>query len=444
MDEYLPIALPLAAALLLAAGVWATLWKRDRQMPVFDVGAIFTLVLLLYTVVPLAGYLAGGLAFTVISDARLLPFALTAKDLGWFSLRYIVYFAAFASAYLYFRRSTTQVPSFEKPDMETGISVATWALLIWSALLVLWLLTGATYSGSHDDLQATANIFAALPLVVQQFGHNFDGILRVLKIALLVLLFASYSDWRCRWAIFLWLFAEAVISVLTLGAKTPLLVLLIASVVLYHRFVRRLTFGMAALFTTTAMAFVFTMGFIRNYLGADEGEAIWTASNEFQALLATGYDVADMMARGVSIPWQIHIADVLRLIPQQILPFQKVEPSDWYLQQIGLEQSGMGFMFGAIAENIASGNWTTSIIRGALVGFLFATAHNWYVKRQASFYVTLCYLWLCIHAYYCFRASMLYITVWIAYRLIPALLLIAVGREAVKVVVQSARRPLLR
>jgi hypothetical protein len=185
------------------------------------------------------------------------------------------------------------------------------------------------------------------------------------------------------------------------------------------------------------MAFVFAMGFIRDYFGVDEGEPIWTASNEFQALFATGYDVADMMSRGVSVPWQIHVADVLRVIPQQLLPFQKIDHSDWYLQQIGLEQTGMGFMFGAIAENIVSGNWATPIIRGGLLGLLFASAHNWYLRRQDSFYVTLCYLWLCIHAYYCFRASMLYIIVWVIYRLLPALALIALGRKAIEVIVRS-------
>jgi hypothetical protein len=325
---------------------------------------------------------------------------------------------------------------FNSPGKATAVAVTFWLAGLLCYLTLLWAVSGFSFYASYDDLKSNAELYSSLPLIVQQLSHNVAGIFEIFKLALLILLYASWKERRYRWFIALWVVVEISVSVPVLGPKTPLLLFLVANVLLYHRFVQKLSLGKIAAMVVLLTCGALVLGFVRNYLGPADAQPdlpILSTSNEFQALFATGYDIAQRYAAGdLAVPWQIHIADFLRLVPQQLIPFEKIEPADWYLRLIGADGTGVGFMFGAIAESVVSGGWVGLAIRGGAVGVLFAFAHNWHSRRKQDFYVTLAYLWLCLHAYYCFRASMFYILAWAMYRLVPALALVVVSRNLLK------------
>lgn len=426
-----PVVGPICAATFLFALMWTAISRRDRALPIFDVGAIFAFVMLLYTAVPQIGFMVGGLAFTVLSDSRMLQYNPTAYDVGAFGWRYVVYFAGFATAYLLFRR-TADIAVIRMPGKATTIAIIWWALVLAAFLVSLWGATGFSFLRSYDDLEGQQSLFESLPLIVQQVSHNAYGILLILKYALLIVLYSSWP--RRRWLIFCWIAAEVCITVATFGARTPLLHFLAANVMLYHIAVKPLSFGNAVGSVVVLTAGALIYGFLRNVVEADIGDApLLSTTNEFQSVFATGYDVAQRYFSGsLPVPLQVYFADVLRLIPQQFLPFPKIEPSGWYLREIGFDGLGIGFMFGAIAVGVITGDWPSLAIHGFSLGWILAVVHNWYGRHNKNFYVTLSYLWTCLAVYYCIRASTLYITVWVGYRLLPALLLIYMSAKLIR------------
>jgi hypothetical protein len=84
-------------------------------------------------------------------------------------------------------------------------------------------------------------------------------------------------------------------------------------------------------------------------------------------------------------------------------------------------------MFGVIAQAIVGFGLLELVLRGALVGLLFAWAQRWYTRRAARFLPTLVYVWLCVWSYYTFRASTFYLLSPIIYRLLPVVVLIYAG-----------------
>jgi hypothetical protein len=434
--EARPVLLPVGVASFIAIWTWRALTSKDGSLPIFDVGALFTFVVLLYSVVPLLGYLAGGLAFSLLSDSRLASYDPTAEEMGAFAWRYVLFLAAFCATYVLLRtraRLPAESRSVDQRDPAMAASVVLWAGMSGLYLTGLWAATGFSFSASYDDLQESATLYASLPRLVQQASHNIAGILVVMKLALLIILYAAWKRRGCRLLLAAWIAIEILTSVIGLGARTPLLIFLLANVLLYHRFVRKLSFTSASLAVLALASGVLALGFVRDYLGVTSDVTdvpILSVSNEFQALFGTGYDIAQRQAHGdLEVPWQIYVSDILRLFPQQILPFEKFDPQIWYLKVLGLEGTGIGFMFGTIAESILLGGWAGLALRGALLGVLFWLAHSWYRRRQGDFYVTIAYLWLCLHAYYCIRATTLYLLVWVVYRLIPAIALIAITRS---------------
>src|SRR5690349_21299034 len=91
-QEGRPVLLPISVTLALAVWTWSALWSKHNGLPIVDVGALFAFIVVLYTVVPLVGYLAGGLAFSLLSDSRLVPYDPTPREMGAFAWRYVLFF----------------------------------------------------------------------------------------------------------------------------------------------------------------------------------------------------------------------------------------------------------------------------------------------------------------------------------------------------------------
>ena len=124
------------------------------------------------------------------------------------------------------------------------------------------------------------------------------------------------------------------------------------------------------------------------------------------------------------VPWQVYLSDVLLLFPQQLLPFEKIDPVLWYTN---VTQSAGFFVYGVIAQAILGLDWIELIIRGIVLGGIMAAFHRWYVRRASSFWVTLFYCWLMLWSYNAVRNTTFYLVVWIVYRFVPAVLLVGVS-----------------
>jgi hypothetical protein len=181
---------------------------------------------------------------------------------------------------------------------------------------------------------------------------------------------------------------------------------------LYHRIVKPFRLrSLIGIGIFIFLGFLF-LGLYRTYAGLVDLHAdvshheigILSANNEFQAILGTAYDVFMMKNVGVKLPWYLYLNDFATILPpQQIMPFEKIRASEWYLRQIGLSGSGRGYMWGVVAQSIIGLDWLELFLRGVVLGYVLARLHKWYLNNQTNFYIVLIYIYLCLRTYYTFR-----------------------------------------
>jgi len=124
----------------------------------------------------------------------------------------------------------------------------------------------------------------------------------------------------------------------------------------------------------------------------------------------------------------LHINDIITVLPpQQLVPFEKVAASEWYLRELGLSGTGKGLMWGVITQSIVGFDWLELALRGALLGYILARIHRWYLKHQTGFMETLVYMFLCLKVYYTFRDTTFYLLANIVWEIIPFYILLRLG-----------------
>ena len=118
-----------------------------------------------------------------------------------------------------------------------------------------------------------------------------------------------------------------------------------------------------------------------------------------------------------------YYADFAALLPQQIAPFVKVDPSVWYVNTFYPEYAaqGGGLAFGTMAEAVLTGGWFSAAVRGGLLGLCFAALHRFYIRCQ-SYWALVFYVWVTTLSYQSFRATTFYLLALFAFRFLPVML----------------------
>ena len=160
-------------------------------------------------------------------------------------------------------------------------------------------------------------------------------------------------------------------------------------------------------------------------------------SNEFQGLFVTAFDLHKMEEAGtLRVPWQIYASEAYMFIPSQLLPFEKIEPGTWYIDVIGQAGQGVGYMFGVLSQTVLGLGWIELVLRGVALAVCLALLHRWYVRRTASLWSTVLYLFVSVMTYYTFRATTFWIVYFILYRFVPVL----VAAKAIELLLSRALR----
>ena len=430
------IVLPVVIVTTIVLWFWITLWNRDRAMPLFDVGVIYALAVLAYTNIPLLNYISGGFRFTEVSDARLYFYQPTPSELGFFHWRHVIYIFSFVAMYATTRGKHPAKQNQAKiPRRSMFLALVLLFFLFTGYLVFLNFLTSSYLVGrSYKEMHA---IYATgeqiqLPLLIRQISHYFAGMWFIFKLALMMFVIQHCHRKKWRIILYLWLAAEVAFCIHRLGSRTEVVMLLMAAGLLYHRLVKPLTLRFVLIAGLLLLTGFFAYGIARgnsmrtaNLQDIYPDTSVQSHTNEFQALLGTSYDLYQRKQKGsLQVPWQLYVSDFLMLVPQQICPVEKIDPSQWYLGLLGQQNTGVGFMFGVISQAIVGLDWLELAIRGAILGFILAQIHRWYLRNSSSFFVVLFYVWLCIRIYYTFRASTFYLMTFMVYEIVPAFLLI--------------------
>lgn len=449
------VAAPGLACVVMVLWLWMTLWDRDHEIPFLDVGVLCALATLVYTVYPLINYWVNGLQFDFLSDSRLQSYHISPAELGFFHLRHVLYLFSFVIFYSFFRgRGTINVGNVSPPKRSTQLIIVFFFLILSGYFFLLGMLTGADYSQAKtygDRIAIGVNVTSTMPLLLLQVSNKLRPILFIFKLALLFIVVSRCRQKKWLIILLLWVLAEIVQTVYIKGPRTDLVLFLIAAALFYHRTIKPLS--MKFLITSGISLFIFFIfyGLYRAFADfaslqtalSHTSANIFSGSNEFQALLGTEYDVLQRKIGGANLPWYLYINDFITILPpQQLMPFEKIPASEWYLRQIGLSGTGFGFMWGVISQSIVGLDWIEIAIRGSLLGYLLARFHHWYLKHQTGFLVSLLYVFFCLKVYYTFRNTTFSLLTNFVWEVIPFYLIILIGRAilSVKVGDQSGHK----
>lgn len=414
------------ALALCAVALWflTTLWVRDGVPPVFESGAMWMLATTVYGTIPMIGFAMMHGEWSEFVDGRLLPYEFNRAELAHFGWDYVIYTLSFVVVYLAARgRRAVRTTYLRRPSNTSIVLILALLAGIEAVTIALRLVYHYDLETGYAQLEQLVESARQVPYVVMQFSHVILDAKLVVSQAILALLLMNWRRWRYRVILFAWL-AWAVTSLLVrLGSRGPVVLLLLSAGMLYHRLVRPVTFRQFVSVGLILLVAFLGVGIVRIMQAAPDVPIpnILTATNEFQALFTTAYDLHKQKQQGVlgDVPWQLYAVDLYLLIPRQLLPFQKIDPAQWYLDKIGV--SGVGFMFGVMAEAALGLGRIELIARGLLLGLLLGLLHRWYVKHAPGFWITLLYLFVSVWTYYTFRATTFWFLYNVVYEFLPVM-----------------------
>ncbi len=424
-----PVLVPLAAVLAAIAVLLAVLgWRRGR-VPVFEIGVVYAGVVGLYAVYPLVGYVASGLRYGPLNDLRLLtgqPDPAAVGRIGW---HYVVHLLSFVLAYLFFRgRLRLTRPQPEASSHATLVAAALCCVAVSAALMIPGLffdLSARTYGESYS-------VYRKLPLIYAQIANRSGQMAFALQVVLLTALLSRFR--RTKWLVLAWLAGSFLIMMIRLGSRSEFFMLLFAVLVLYHWQVRPLSLSLSAAGASMAVLVFLAVGSWR--AGQTTAQdlpwsgGLFSQSSEFEVLFGNAYDLDQRKHDGglAGLPPTLLAADLLGLVPQQLLPIEKVDPAEWYVNTFfpDYAATGGGLAFGTVSESIVGGGWLDLAARGVILGFLLAQLHRLVAQSLPSFWSLAFYAWLTSQVYQLFRNTTLSLLPTIVYGFMPAALLVIV------------------
>ncbi len=409
--------------------------RRVEGLSPVEIGVVFSAVVAVYALVPLTGYVVSGLSFDLSIDSRVPELSSSPKDVMPVAMLHLLFLFGFCLVYGLFRPRRR---GFAPGD----VVVADWrlpavlALCAACAVVLPFVVKAALGVESSQDYIGTYLEMVGQPLWIQQIYGVIQASSAAVVIAALVAAFA----FRGR----LIVIAAAMAVGLTLftvaagGSRTMAMVTLLSLIVSYALIVRPISVGRAAVLSGL-LIFVFGLGqFLRDFAANEDVNSFAGAlvNGEFASLFINGLDILQqrdwLIAEGM-LP-NLYTVDIARFAPQQLLPFDKVDPSRWYIETLypAYAESGGGLAFGAIAEAAAGYGPIEALIRGLLLGSLFALVQSVASRPGLRSLVALvAYTWLVVFCYQSLRDTSFSLVARFLYNAVPALVLVKLVEIAV-------------
>jgi len=420
----LDLLLPLIGLLVTGLAFTAILQRLSGgSLQYCELGFVFGGIVLLYGAFPLASLLARGQTFTVLDDVRLYaaqPGSAEIAAVGWY---YAIFLACFAIAYLVTRGNSTQ-RRVELPVPGLDVIAATVLLLLLIQIFFLaieFLFGGAAAQGYGGRYRA----YLHLPRLVHQIANHLDGVILTLNLLLITALVTRWNQARA-WIIG-WLVLEAVLAWAFPGSRTRLFLLLVGFVISYHYLVQPLKLRSIVTVGGLGLVFFLALGVWRASGlagGAETSGRLFAGGTEFESLFINAVDLARLKESKLTdeiIP-TLYFGDLMRLVPQQLLPWVKIDLADWYVNKFYPDYAklGGGLAFGAIAESVVGIGIADIIWRGLAVGVGFGLLQRHFARGQVSYWRFALYLWIVLLSYHTLRNSTFTLLPLFFYQFIPA------------------------
>jgi hypothetical protein len=423
---------PVLAATWIFAIFFSFLYFHDGQNLIFHAGVFAAASALIYVALPAVSFALSGFEWSETSDARLVLLRTNVDGVADYVWRGAVYLLGFCATYI------LVIWNLRKPASAIVIPVAATDAAICAFIVAacffyqtaINLAFGASLSQSDAEFPADG-INPHLPLLIAQTTHNIMAIQRIAKLALIVALVGLWKNDWAKFALVAFLLSELFFTVALFGPRTYFAFLVLATVLSFHKMVRPVSTPVLAAAGILFLSLLLTYGYLRDY--ADYASDFSTA-NEFQILMGTDLHIREMVANGLKIPPQLPWSELLMLIPQQLLPTEKIDPSIWYLLESGYSETGSGYMFGVQSQAATGWGNPELFVRGILLALVLGFFHRQYVNRPPSFLLTVSYIWLITAIYYSYRAATFYWVTFVAFRLLVFIAMFLAIRHIVAII----------
>ena len=413
------------------------LTREDGRLPIADIGSFYVLAIFAYGAIPLLFHLLSGMQLTVLSHGRLLslnPPPIEYALVGWL---HVVFMATFVLTYISIRKAN---PFLEGKALVVTKNTLKVLLLMWlmfeGYFLYLKLFMGINFSTAYDSsLYESAAAYAQLGTTQQQFVAHPLGMLSAIKIGLIIWLTSKWKSRAHRLVLIAVLFYILWGYLQAPGGRFAIISIFLTVMLAYHQLVQPIRFRKALFYGFLLLITFFAANiyrgqdtgnvglafdFIKETSGG--GSGLFSFSNEFQISYGSIMELENNLYNNFfgGIPWQVYFHDILLLVPNQLLPFEKIDPVLWYVKATNNPDY---FNYGVIARSIIGFGLVEVILFGLIMGGILASIHNWYIRNCGSFWHTFLYIWIAIVVYQSFRNVSTYVAPLFLYQWLPVYLL---------------------
>lgn len=409
---------------------------RDGGTVPIDLGLVFAGIVFLYAWLPLLGLVLAQQGYGTLQDRRVVDDIPSSKEMVAVGGCYLAFLASFALAYSSRVKPTISLTAPVQSNRLQVVIITVLAVLLTLFIFLSKRLLDAGEGESYIDSYAAIR---HLPLAAQQMLNALAQLGFSAGIASMVYVLA----WRPH----LHRYVALAVSVLLLdailagGSRANGFLLAFAYLICVSIYVRSLqTRHFFLLAVAGFMLFVFA-----GVLRADHGfDALMLApfqGGEFLSVFINSVDLLRKPAEGggIDAPWQLYWVDVLRLIPQQFLWFEKLDPSVWYVATYYPEfhDAGGGLAFGAISESVIGFGVAEALLKGGLLGVAYAFIRNRCTSGPLTPLKVFVYVWFVVMSYQAIRDTTFSVFPRFVFQVLPVIVFIVVSYRVIRL---AARR----
>ena len=411
--------------LLLAVAAWfflSQVKERRGRSQYLDLGLAFVLIITAYGALPGAGLALAYLGVGDLNDVRVsqeLDFELV-QDV---QVMFVLLAMGFASVYSWSRRFPRALAG-----SRTGrVTLKQVSTLVWvAAALNIGLPLAKFFAGVEGsaDYIGTYLELRTYPLIVQQLFSLTSQVAFSSLVAAIVFVVAWRPSMHLRVAAVLIVYVG--FATAAGGSRANAFLSLFAYLVAASVYVP--TFSMKRIAPLGALAlFLFLLaGSLR---GANEAGVLGMLQDgEFISVFINAVDLKARLLDGYVTDFgpSFYLTDLVRLVPAQLLDGAKIDPAVWYVETFypDFHAAGGGLAFGVLAESVVGFGAIEALVRGALLGLLFAVCANRLRPESGNVVRVFVYVWLVVVSYQAFRDTTFSLIVRGLYQIVPVLLIL--------------------
>ncbi len=406
-----------------------------------DLGVIFAWIVFVYSWIPLLGIILAQRGYGVIYDQRFVNYTPRSDEILTVGLCYMAFLVGFTTLYGGIRRLGYTPTMLVRPGTSQMLVVM---LVFFIMLTIRPVLSNIVGVVDSTDYIGSYTKYRQFPLLVQQI----IGLLIQFEFSMIVAAIVYLIIWKPH----MHKYVAVVVVFMLLGAmflggsRSLGFLSAFAYVICYSIFVRKLKAVNIALLVGVGIV-LFTVAGVFRSGGTMYGIAILAPfqGGELVSIFINSVDLLQHMDEGgVSmLDLRIYFVDLVRLIPQQFLWFEKLDPAVWYAKAYYPEyyESGGGLAFGAIAESVIGYGAAEALVRGGLLGVGYAIVANFCLSGRVGLIKAITYVWFVVISYQAVRDTTFSVFARYFLYVVPLILMLVFIREMLRKNIAGIQKP---